>query len=38
MNLLKVPANISWEGEIEPDKKAIFRHFTCSIRIYVFKA
>jgi len=36
--LLKVPANISWEGEIEPGKKAIFRHFTRSVRIYAIKA
>jgi hypothetical protein len=36
--LLKVPADISWEGENEPDKKAIFRHFTRSARIYAIKA
>ena len=38
MNLLKVPANISWDGEIVPGKKAIFRHFTSGVRIYSFKA
>jgi hypothetical protein len=36
--LLKVPANILWAGEIEPGKKAIFRHFTGSARIYAIKA